>query len=383
MSGFFVKTRADAKVQGPYSSEHLRQLAKQGKLKPRHLVSQDQETWYRVSTVKGLSCAGEKTAAAGEIAETHNAISQAQSRGARAPAASDASRSVEQTEKSAIDKDTMLGCSLALGCVLVLCPLACAAGHWVGWVIRWCFGGVPPVEITGMWLLTWFGSALVVAVIPGICIGGLCAVLVEAIRDHTKLWEFLLQLVIGTSLVVLVVWPFWYVECQLWSRRQRVVHSRELSPVFEEVFREKPFRKLVNSNSALWLQSQPVGACIVGPTIIAYAFEKSEDSKVSAVGPRIINLPEVPHVQARNPDELQTLVLIVRELDAALTAYVVDWPSRTVKAATHVYGSGGYTPSPGAPYSVSVGPNPQWRAFRKKMKVLGSDEADVKTENAD
>lgn len=61
--GYFVKTKADGKIQGPFSDKQLKGLAGQGKLKPGHLISKNKKAWHQASTVKGLSFPSEKAAA--------------------------------------------------------------------------------------------------------------------------------------------------------------------------------------------------------------------------------------------------------------------------------------------------------------------------------
>ena len=51
----FVKTKDDGAVQGPFSSQQIKKLAAQGKLKPHHLLSKNRQTWQRASAVKGLA----------------------------------------------------------------------------------------------------------------------------------------------------------------------------------------------------------------------------------------------------------------------------------------------------------------------------------------
>jgi HEAT repeat protein len=58
----FVKTKDDGVVQGPVSSEQIKKLAIQGKLKPHHLLSKDGRTWQRASKVKGIGFPPEQEA---------------------------------------------------------------------------------------------------------------------------------------------------------------------------------------------------------------------------------------------------------------------------------------------------------------------------------
>jgi hypothetical protein len=51
---FYVKTKPDGKEQGPFNSIQLKKLVDQGKLKPRHLISQDHEKWTKAAKIKGL-----------------------------------------------------------------------------------------------------------------------------------------------------------------------------------------------------------------------------------------------------------------------------------------------------------------------------------------
>lgn len=52
---FWVKT--SSRTQGPFSSQQIRSLASDGKLKPEHQISTDQKRWMKASSVKGLSFA--------------------------------------------------------------------------------------------------------------------------------------------------------------------------------------------------------------------------------------------------------------------------------------------------------------------------------------
>ena len=57
MAGYFVKIKPDGRAQGPFSGAQLRTFATQGKLKPEHLISQDQMKWVQASSVKKLGFA--------------------------------------------------------------------------------------------------------------------------------------------------------------------------------------------------------------------------------------------------------------------------------------------------------------------------------------
>ncbi|MHC4874540.1 MAG: GYF domain-containing protein, partial [Planctomycetota bacterium] len=54
MSGFYIKTNAKGKAQGPFSSEQLKKLVSQNKIKPDYFISQNKEKWTQAEKVKGL-----------------------------------------------------------------------------------------------------------------------------------------------------------------------------------------------------------------------------------------------------------------------------------------------------------------------------------------
>jgi len=370
----FIKTSADAELLGPYSGEQLRKFANRGILKPWHLVSKDQQRWYEASTVKGLSFAAEETAAADETGQTHGAVSQARGSATGEDPAVEVEPSGGQTKKLKPRTKSEWDGLIALGFIFILCCLLCAVAHWICWAWR-CLTDGPPVEVTGMWLLTWIGSAILAAVIPAMLIAAWWHLVLDKLlrpENSRKPVEF----VIWTLVIGLALWPCWIMERNIWARRQRVVRSSELQSTFKGVLGDlDDIHRFAGPDKKA---SRPY---VVGPTIIVYARWTKDDSGSCFDSHCIINPPELPHVQARNPGELQTLVLMTRARDEQrLSGYIIDWPSRTIKAATSVAGTEAWMSYSSVEDMDNDrngwyhGPQARWRPFWKEMEVLFSAE---------